>query len=184
MSKIIFGFVGEIASGEGTAVHYLEETHHAVPFGFSGMLRDVLNRLYLPHTRDNMIGLSVWIREHFGEDTMAHTMAQDVEKNPAAFIAIEGIRRPADIDYLKKMPGFHLIEITADPRIRFERLCARAQNPDDASKTWEEFEKDAQKPTEVSIREIARDATERVDNNGTVEELRKQLDDLVKKYVG
>lgn len=182
MNKIIFGFVGEIASGKGTAVSYLKEKYQAVPYGFSGMLRDVLDRLYLPHTRDNMIDLSVWVREHFGEDTMARTMAQDVEKDPAQFIAIEGIRRPADIVYLKKMPGFHLIEITADPRVRFERLRARAQNPDDASKTWEAFEADAQKPTEISIREIARDATERIDNNGTVEELQKQLDELIKKY--
>ncbi|MEK7102150.1 MAG: hypothetical protein AAB912_00790 [Patescibacteria group bacterium] len=83
---------------------------------------------------------------------------------------------------MKKLPGFHVIEIIADERARFERLVKRAQNPGDATKTLEEFQADSQKPTEISIREVAREATERVDNNGTVEELQQQLDALIKKY--
>ncbi|MEK7532188.1 MAG: AAA family ATPase [Patescibacteria group bacterium] len=182
MPKIILGFVGEMASGKGTVVSYIQEKYGAATYSFSTMLRDMLDRLYLPHTRDNMIDLSVWVRGHFGEDVMARTMANDIEKDPHDIVAVEGIRRPADIEYLKKLPGFHVIEIIADERARFERLVKRAQNPGDATKTLEEFQADSQKPTEISIREVAREATERVDNNGTVEELQQQLDALIKKY--
>lgn len=184
MSKLILGFVGEMASGKGTAVSYIKEKYGATTYSFSGMLRDMLDRLYLPHTRDNMIDLSVWVRKHFGEDTMARTMANDIEKDPHEIIAVEGIRRPADIEHLKKLPGFHVVEIVADERTRFDRLVKRAQNPGDATKTLEEFQADSQKPTEISIREVAKEATEHVDNNGTVEELEGQLDALIKKYAG
>ena len=180
--KLILGFVGEMASGKGTAVAYLKEKHGASTYSFSGMLRDILDRLYLPHTRDNMIDLSVWVRGHFGEDTMARTMANDIEKDQNHLIAVEGIRRPADIEYLKKMSGFHVVEIVADERTRYERLVKRAQNPGDTTKTLEEFQADSQKPTEISIRDVAREATERVDNNGGAEELYGQLDELIKKY--
>ena len=179
MPKLILGFVGEMASGKGTAVSYIKEKYGAATYSFSTMLRDMLDRLYLPHTRDNMIDLSVWVRGHFGEDTMARTMANDIEKDPHEIIAVEGIRRPADIEHLKKLPGFHVVEIVADEHTRYDRLVKRAQNPGDAAKTLEEFQADSQKPTEISIREVAREATERVDNNGTVEELQKQLDVLV-----
>ena len=184
MPKLILGFVGEMASGKGTVVSYIKEKYGGASYGFSTMLRDMLLRLYLPQTRDNMIDLSVWIRGHFGEDVMARTMANDIEKDPHDIVAVEGIRRPADIEYLKKLPGFHIIEIVTDERTRYDRLVKRAQNPGDAAKTLEEFQADSQKPTEVSIREVAKDATERVDNNGTVEELQQQLDALIKKYAG
>ncbi len=181
-SKLILGFVGEMASGKGTAVSYIKEKYGGASYGFSTMLRDVLRRLYLPETRDNMIDLSVWVRGHFGEAVMARTMANDIEKDPREIIAVEGIRRPADIEYLKKLSGFHVVEIVADEHTRYQRLVKRAQNPGDAIKTLEEFQADSQKPTEISIREVAKEATERVDNNGIVEELQKQLDGLIKKY--
>lgn len=181
MPKLILGFIGEMASGKGTAVSYIKEKYGATTYSFSTMLRDILDRLYLPHTRDNMIDLSVWVRGHFGEDTMARTMANDIEKDPREIIAVEGIRRPADIEYLKKLHGFHVIEIVADERTRYDRLVKRAQNPGDATKTLEEFQADAQKPTEISIREVAQEAPEHVNNNGAVEELQRQLDELVTK---
>ncbi|MEK7102151.1 MAG: AAA family ATPase [Patescibacteria group bacterium] len=99
MPKIILGFVGEMASGKGTVVSYIQEKYGAATYSFSTMLRDMLDRLYLPHTRDNMIDLSVWVRGHFGEDVMARTMANDIEKDPHDIVAVEGIRRPADIEY-------------------------------------------------------------------------------------
>lgn len=184
MPKLILGFVGEMASGKGTAVSYIKKKYGATTYSFSTMLRDILDRLYLPHTRDNMIDLSVWVRGHFGEDTMARTMANDIAKDSHDIIAVEGIRRPADIEHLKKLSGFRVVEIVADERTRFERLVKRAQNPGDATKTLEEFQADSQKPTEISIRDVAKEATEHMDNNGTTEELHRQLDTLIKKYAG
>ena len=101
--KIILGFTGLMACGKGTAAKYLAEKYNADTFRFSTMLRDVLDRLYLPKSRKNFQIISPLLRETFGQDLMAKVMAKDVENADSRIIAIDGMRRPADIEYLKKM---------------------------------------------------------------------------------
>jgi dephospho-CoA kinase len=181
-NKIILGFVGLIASGKGTVAKHFEENHKAKTFRFSTMLRDLLDRIYLEQSRDNMIKMSEIIRSAFGEDTMARVMARDAEEAENKIIVVEGIRRIADIEYLSKLPNFVLIEIFAESKTRYERLVKRGENSDDKTKTYEEFLEDHKRSTEISIPEVAGHATEKIDNNGTLEELHTQLDKLVEKY--
>jgi dephospho-CoA kinase len=54
MSKTIIGFTGPISSGKTTAAKYLAEKFNGKIYGFSGPLRDILNRLYLPLELANM----------------------------------------------------------------------------------------------------------------------------------
>ena len=74
MKKIILGFSGLMASGKGTAAKYVQEAYGASTYRFSTMLRNTLDRFYLPHTRDNLINISEVLRQTFGEDMMAKTM--------------------------------------------------------------------------------------------------------------
>ncbi|KKR48637.1 MAG: hypothetical protein UT86_C0004G0123 [Candidatus Magasanikbacteria bacterium GW2011_GWC2_40_17] len=180
--KVILGFTGLIASGKGTAAKYLEEKHGAATYRFSTMLRDILNRIYVKQTRDNLIRLSEFIRDAYGEDVMAKTIGQDAEKDERKIIVIEGVRRLADISYLGQLPNFVLVEIFADPKIRYERLIKRGENADDTKKTYEEFLADHQRSTELSILNVITQAKEKIDNNGNWENLHRQLDDLVAKY--
>lgn len=181
-NKIILGFTGLMASGKGTAAKYYEEKYGAKTYRFSTMLRDLLDRIYLPQSRDNMIKMSEIIRGTYGEDTMARVMAEDVKRAETDVIIVEGIRRMADIEYLFKLPNFILVEIGADIEKRLERIQKRRENPDDATKTMEQFKKDHERSTEITIPEVASHATEHIDNNGTSEELYKQLDNLISKY--
>ncbi|MBU0596871.1 AAA family ATPase [Patescibacteria group bacterium] len=181
-NKIILGFTGLMAGGKGTAAKYLEEKHGAATFRFSTMLRDALDRFYLEHSRDNMIKMSEIMRGTYGEDIMAKTMAHDVGEADKNLIMVDGIRRMADIEHLKQMPNFVLVEIFADPKTRHERLVQRGENTDDTSKTYEQFLEDHNRSTEQSILEVITHANEKVDNNGNYEDLYKQLDDLVNKY--
>ena len=182
--KVILGFTGLIASGKGTAAEYLKSQHHASHYRFSTMLRDIAKRIYVPETRDNLVKLSEILRATFGEDVLAKTMAQDVKNDKNKVIVVEGIRRLADIAYLTKMPNFVLVEIFADPKIRHARLVKRGENADDASKTYEQFLADHRRSTELSILDVIKHAKEKVDNNGSLKDLYKQLGALLKKYVG
>lgn len=182
MSKLILGFTGQIASGKGTAVAYLQEKYNASTYRFSTMLRDVLDRIYLEQNRENLQKISQILRENFGQDTLARVMAEDVKNDNDKIIAIDGIRRPSDVEYLKKVPGFILVHIFADVEKRYERITQRRENTDDKQKTLEEFKEDHKKEPEQKIAEIAEDAQEEVDNNGSFEDLYKQLDELVAKY--
>ena len=75
MNKIIIGFIGKLSSGKGTACSYLVEKYQAQIVMFSQSLRDILDRVYLSHTRENMQKLSQILREHFSQDILANIAA-------------------------------------------------------------------------------------------------------------
>src|SRR3990167_736894 len=54
MAKTILGLVGPIASGKDTVKKYLEKKYSALGCRFSSILRDVLERINLPNSRENM----------------------------------------------------------------------------------------------------------------------------------
>ncbi|MFA6307891.1 MAG: AAA family ATPase [Patescibacteria group bacterium] len=180
MAKIILGFTGLIASGKGTAAEYLKEKYGADTFRFSTMLRDVMDRLYIPQSRENFQIISPVLRKAFGQDLMAKVMAEDVKNSKAEIIVVEGMRRPADIEYLKDVPGFRMVAIDVDIKTRYERLIKRSENTDDITKTFEQFKKEHEAETEIYIPELMKQADFTIDNNGTLEELYKQLDKLLK----
>lgn len=179
--KIILGIVGEIAAGKTTISDYLKKKYKARSFRFSDMLRDVLNRLYLKETRENMQKLSTVLRQNFGEDIMSKVILHDVQNSKSKFIITEGIRRPSDAVWLKELSNFHIITVKTDMRLCYERLIRRAENLDDKNKTWLEFQKESKKETEQKIREIAKQADFIVDNNGSFEQLYKQIDEIMNK---
>lgn len=181
MPQIILGFVGPLASGKEEAKKYLEKNYGAGSHRFSMMLRDILNRLYLPITRENMQDLSLDLRQRFGGDTLARVIAEDVKNDPREIIVVDGVRRLADIVSLKDVPGFYLVAIDAKPRTRYERLIKRGENADDNQKTYEEFMIDCQKEPELEIPTVMAQAKFHLDNNGDLAQLHKQIDDLIKQ---
>lgn len=178
--KIIIGLVGEIASGKDTIAEYLKEKYHSQTVSFSQPLRDILDRLYLPQTRENLAYLGVDLRERFGQTVLAQTIAKEVEASPAPICCLPNVRLQSDIAFLKDLPGFVLVKIITEEKIRYDRLTKRRQNTDDAAKTWEQFLADSQLPTETAIRETAKAANYELNNNGTFDDLYQQIDELIK----
>lgn len=181
MNKVVLGFVGDLAAGKGTICKYLAEKYGTTSYRFSTMLRDVLNRLYVENNRDNLQRLSTVLRENFGQDLMSKVIAEDVKNDKNVIVAVEGIRRPTDITYLEKNPGFHLIYLTADPKLRWERLVNRNENPGDDKKTFEEFLKDEQAEADRLIKELGSKAEYTIYNNGTFEQFYNEMEEVLKK---
>lgn len=179
MAQSILGIIGEIAAGKTTATEYLKQNYGAVTFRFSDVLRDITRRLHLPETRENLQRLSTLLRQNFGEDLLSKVLAEDVKAAAHPLVVVEGIRRPSDTTYLKELPGFKLVYLKADPKARWQRLTARSENPDDRSKTWEQFQAEGQQESEQKIKEIAAAAAVVIDNNGALEKLYHQIDQLV-----
>ncbi|PIT86793.1 MAG: hypothetical protein COU33_01210, partial [Candidatus Magasanikbacteria bacterium CG10_big_fil_rev_8_21_14_0_10_43_6] len=118
----------------------------------------------------------------FSQDILSEVLAQDVLKDKNSLVVIDGIRRPGDMAHLKEIPGFILVHIFADLDTRYTRLTHRGENTDDNKKTKEAFIADHKREAELKIVDIAAEATEYIDNNGTLEALHAQLDALVQKY--
>lgn len=179
--KIILAFTGHVASGKGTACDYFVKKYGARIFRFSTMLRDILDRLYLPHNRDHLQTLSTIVREYFGQDVMARVIAHDIEAAEESLIVVDGVRRPADVIYLRRLPGFKLIAVEASPEVRFKRLVSRGENTDDAAKTWAEFQQEEQAESEAMIPALMAEADSTINNNGDMTSLERQLENLHRK---
>jgi dephospho-CoA kinase len=179
MSKIIIGLVGPIASGKDVSKKYIEEHYGASSYKFSTVLRDILNRLYLPINREHMQNLSLDLRNRFGSDILAKVITADAKNDKGEVVIIDGVRRMDDIVHLSNLPEFKLISIEADINIRYERMKLRNENEGDAAKTFAEFENDCQKEAEQEIPVVVSHAAYRLDNNGSLEELHAQIDKII-----
>lgn len=179
--KIILGLCGKISSGKGTIAEYAQKKYNASTHRFSTMLRDVLNRLYLDISRNNMQTLSTILRTNFSEDIMAKVMALDAKKDENQIIIIDGVRRMADIKYLKEIEGFYLVSVDADAKIRYDRLSKRSENIDDFGKSFEEFLKDEEQEAELEIPKAMAEAQIKINNNNNFEDLYKQIDKIIEK---
>jgi len=179
--KLILGLVGEICSGKDTVADYLKKKYGAETISFSQPLRDILDRLFLPQTRINMANLGISLRGAFGQDLLSKVIATEIKMSKKKIQVLPNVRLESDIAHLKNEPGFILINIEADIKTRFKRIKKRGQNADDRSKTWAGFLKDAKLPTEIQIRKLAKKCKYKLDNNGSLKELEKQVDALIKK---
>ncbi len=178
-SKLIIGLAGEIASGKGTIADYLSVHHDAVKYKFSDIIKDILNRVHLEKNRENFTNLSVGLRKYYGQDILAHALAEDVKKANDNIIVVDGVRREADLKYLRELDNFIFVFITAEEKKRYARLIARSEKQDDQTKTFEQFQEDAKLETELTIADLKNIADVIIDNNGEVENLYKQVDDLI-----
>ncbi len=179
-NKTILGFTGLIACGKGTAAKYFVENYEAASFRFSTILRDVLDRLRLPQSRENMQNITPVLLNTFGQDLLAKVITEDVQNVQNDLVVVDGMRRPADIKYLKDIPGFQMIAIEVDAKTRYQRIVERGENDDDKNKTWEQFLADHKAETEIYIPDLMKQADVIIDNNGSLEDFYKQLDKLVK----
>lgn len=179
MAKLILGFTGPIASGKEVAKKYIESNYGGSNFKFSTILREVLAYLDIENNRDNLMALSTFLRQQYGEDILAKAIAKKVKDSTEEVIVVDGIRRLADIAYLKKIPGFTLIAINAQPEIRYERSVVRNENPGDAEKSYETFLADHQKETEISIPEVMSQANYHLDNSGDLSNLYQEIDKII-----
>ena len=181
MAKVILGLAGEIASGKGTAAKYITEKYEGSSHRFSTVLRDVLERIHLEENRENMQKMSTMLRENFFSDILSVIIGKDVQKDGHTMIAIDGVRRMADISYLQKLEGFKLVYIDATMENRYERIIHRGENSDDNQKTFGEFKEDHGREAELQIRDLKGKADFVIDNNGSFEDLYKQIDNIIDK---
>ncbi|MDH4330502.1 MAG: AAA family ATPase [Candidatus Moranbacteria bacterium] len=180
MEKIVLGITGEIAGGKGTITAYLEDKHGASSAKFSSALRDVAKRMHLEENRENLQKISTMFRENFNGNILSEVIYEDVKEMKSEIIVIDGVRRMADIEFLKRLPGFRLIYTDASMENRFERITQRGENADDNTKTFEDFKKDHEREAELQIKGLKNEADFVVDNNGTLKELYDQIDKIIK----
>ena len=181
MPRLIIGLIGLPGSGKGTVANLLQKEYGAKYTRFSGIISDLLDRLAIEKSRENMIKMSETLRQTFGEDALSYAIGQDVLKAKGQIIVLDGIRRPGDIVALEPLPQFHLVSVEAPPELRFERMKARGEKATEATMTREQFLAEEQAPTEVTIPAVMERAEFHLDNSGSKEDLETKARELMKQ---
>lgn len=179
--KIIIGIAGELAAGKSIVTNYLVERYGAKHVRYSAVLEDLMSRLYLPFERKNYANMAEAVRTYFTEDILSRTLAKDVEKSTGNIIIADGIRKAAELRFLRTLPDFYFFFVDADIHKRFERLKWRTEKTDDQVKTFEEFVKDHEHAADNTIHELKKEADFVISNDGTPEALQKEIDGVMQK---
>ena len=173
--------MGDIGSGKDEVLKYLRD-RYGVPYLSTG---DIVRRMAqedgVEGTRENLEAISKRCFTEMGRGCFVRMAAQEIMKRGWVVAGISGVRSPDDVAVMKEMfgSGFILVRVDInDPKIRFERVRLRSERRDPL--TWEAFqEQDKNEEQEFQISSAEALADYSIDNSGTLEDLHKQLDELV-----
>lgn len=179
MQKTILALAWEMGSGKGAIAEYLIEKHGAKKFRFSSVFRDILDRLHIEESRENIQALSTALRSAFGDDILSQTIVGDIGQSDEPLIIIDGVRREEDMRYLKHLEWFTFIFVDADVDTRYTRIVSRGENASDTTKTLAQFLKESEAEPEMRIRGLREIADQIIVNEWTMEELYEKIEKLL-----
>jgi dephospho-CoA kinase len=177
----VIGAVGDIGSGKDEVLKYLRD-RYGVPYISTGdIVRQMAREDGVEGTRENLEAISKRCFTEMGRGCFVRMAAQEIMKRGWKVAGISGVRSPEDVAAMKEMfgNGFILVRVDiSDPGIRFERVRLRGERRDPL--TREAFqEQDRNEEQEFQINRAEAMADYNIDNSGTLEELHRQIDELV-----
>lgn len=177
--KRIIAFAGRNGCGKETAAKRaagaLKAPHHT----YSDILVETFQMWNVhPSSRPQQQALSEFMRGLLGQDAMAKVIDKKCAEAAAAHVVIDGVRRMADVENLRRDygDGFILIWIETAAEIRYARLKARKEKKGETMMSWEEFLKQEVHETERQLPFVEAAAMYRFGNDGPLAALERQVD--------
>jgi dCMP deaminase len=176
---MIIGITGTIASGKDTLASLLIKSgfNH---LSLSDEIRIEITKRKLSPDRGLLTTVGNELRERFGSGILAERVCNRLREDKN--YVITSIRNPEEVNVLAKIKDFILIHVSADPKLRYERLRSRNRHGDVQS--FEQFLQ--QEKAELSadhhkqqLHLVARMARIIVNNDGSLEELEEKTDHLL-----
>ena len=180
MQQTIIGLVGETGSGKDTVAKYLRDKYGAVLMRFADPIKDTLSIYFDKLSKEDQQWLFLVFKERFGEDILCRAMEKRIEKEHSPLVVINGLRMPGDYGFVKNYPGAEVLYITADQKMRWERVTSRGEKTDD-DMPFEKFQEMDKQLTEIHIPEIGAKADHTIVNDKDLESLLSGVDEYMKK---
>jgi dephospho-CoA kinase len=181
MKFLVLGITGSRGSGKDTVANYLRSKYRFRILTYTNdVLSPILKKRGLDVTRENLINLALEMRRKNGKDALTVEMCRKIKHE--GFWAISGVRYPEEHDYFRKCfnGDFRLVDVECSAKKRHERVVRRGTKGE-AGMTFEKFMEIEEKETERIIEETVKLADFRINNNGTISQLNRKIDDLAKK---
>ena len=177
---MIIGLSGKNGSGKTAVCDYLQ-SRGFVCYSLSDEIRREIRRTGREITREILIEVGNELRQKLGPGVLAERILSNLESDRN--YVIDSIRNPHEVEVLRNRPDFTLLALEADEALRFER--SRSRGREGAAQTLAQFveeearELDSGNPANQQLLSTRRLADLVVTNNGTLEELHRQLDELL-----
>lgn len=181
MKFLVLGLTGKRGSGKDTAAFHLRDKYGFQVLTYTDhVLAPILEKEGKEVTRENLINLALGMRKEKGNQILTELICKNIRSD--GFWVVSGVRYPEEYEYFKGqfLEGFKMISVGCEAKKRYERTKKRGTKGE-ADMTFEKFMEIEKKETEKAIDETITHAEFYVDNNGTIEELNKSLDEVVEK---
>ena len=179
---MIIGLTGSYCSGKDTVADYIVGKSGFLHFSLSDEIRLIMKEQNIEPTRENLIVFGTKLRQEQGNDVLAKSVISKFEygKN----YCITSIRHTQEVQKLKTVQNFVLVNVDAPQSVRFARMQRRKRHGD--PQTLEKFieleNKEAQSSgsgQQVALCSKMDDITFINDTND-IKELYKKIDGLLK----
>jgi dephospho-CoA kinase len=177
----IIGVIGQNGSGKDEVLKYLR-AKHKIPFLSTGdMVREIAAKEGKEPTRENLREISQRYFREFGQGCFVKLAAEKIRQNGWVIGGITGIRSLDDVKVLNSIYGkdFILINVyVSNPEVRYQRMLKRGEGRDPHS--YEQFlHQDEAEEELFHILSAAQYANYSISNNGTLDDLHREIDRLV-----
>lgn len=181
---MIVGLTGRNASGKGEVAEYLK-TKGFQYFSLSDVLRDHLRKQRQEISRDALVETGRRLRDEHGHGYLARQILSRLE--PDQNYVVDSFRHPVEVEVFRKAGNFVLIEVCADPEVRFERIRERSREGDpetlDRFLALEEEEATARRAEGQDLDGTAALADVRVENNGDLDSLHQKVGEILRQQL-
>lgn len=183
----LIGITGTIGAGKGTIVEYLTTRHHFKHFSVREYLTRIINERGMPVNRDSLVAIGNELRAKNSPSFIAEELYREAKESGGDCI-IESIRTVGEVNALHAKGNFHLFAVDADQRLRYDRIVVRASATDKID--YETFieneirEMNSNDPNKQNLSECIKLSDYQFINNGSLESLYKQIDEVLLKLKG
>jgi dephospho-CoA kinase len=173
----LIGLTGTNGAGKGEAAAYLKKKGYTY-FSLSDLIREELRKKGTEETRDSLIKMGNQLREKFGPDILARLVMRKVKGRAA----IDSIRNPKEVEYLRRQKNFIFLAIDAPVELRYER--AKKRGREESSSSLQEFKrKEAEEMSGLERGQQLQTCLKMADfviiNDGSLEDLHHKLEELL-----
>ncbi len=183
---LIIGITGTLGAGKGTIVDYLTKTKGFKHFSVRQYLTEEIKKRNLPVNRDSMTEVANDLRKNHHPAYIIEQLYYKAVKEGHNAI-IESIRTPGEVDFLRKKGNFYLFAVDAKPEIRYQRIKLRSSETDnvdfDTFLANEKREMQTTDPNKQNLSRCIEMADFKFDNNGDINSLYRQVDEVLKKII-
>ena len=179
---MIIGITGTNGAGKGTVVDYLKQKGFK-HYSASGFIAEEVKKRGLPINRDTLNEVGTDLRRTHHPTYIMQTL-YDRARVDGGNAIIESVRGVAGAQMLKE-EGAVLLAVDADRQVRYERVVKRGSEKDHVSfeRFCEQEDRELEQNEEfaMNINGVMRIVDYTLKNNGTLEELHAQIDDVLKQ---